>query len=221
MFHSSVPSPLIDHKRIRECKITDREYQARRRGQRNLDKLNEKIIADGLTPRKTIFQTQKQYLRDAIDDTARTAESPEEFQAILQKKYRIRLTESRGRYSYLHPDRNKNIPGRALGTYYEKEFLLNLFAENAKTVEENRTVPNENPLNDAEPTSGTVPYDENDPITILFIKSDLRLVVDLQDCVKAQQSRAYAQKIKISNLQQMAKTIAYVQEHEYHTRDNL
>ncbi|MCD8221448.1 MAG: hypothetical protein LUD07_04505 [Clostridiales bacterium] len=76
-------------------------------------------------------------------------------------------------------------------------------------------------MNDAEPASGTVPYDESDPITILFIKSDLRLVVDLQDCVKAQQSRAYAQKVKISNLQQMAKTIAYVQEHEYGTREHL
>lgn len=33
--------------------------------------------------------------------------------------------------------------------------------------------------------------------------------------------QAYAQKIRISNLQQMAKTIAYVQEHEYGTHDNL
>ena len=46
-------------------------------------------------------------------------------------------------------------------------------------------------------------------MAILFIKSDLRLVVDLQTCVKAQQSRAYAQKVKISNLQQMARTVAY------------
>lgn len=65
-------------------------------------------------------------------------------------------------------------------------------------------------------------YDySSDPVAILFIKSDLRLVVDLQNNVKAQQSHAYAQKIKISNLQQMAKTIAYVQEHHYDTRENL
>ena len=44
-------------------------------------------------------------------------------------------------------------------------------------------------------------------------ESNLRLVVNLQDCVKAQQSRAYAQKVKISNLQQMANTIVYVQQH--------
>ena len=58
-------------------------------------------------------------------------------------------------------------------------------------------------------------------MAILFIKSDLRLVVNLQTCVKAQQSRAYAQKVKISNLQQMARTVAYVQEHGYDSRENL
>ena len=38
---------------------------------------------------------------------------------------------------------------------------------------------------------------------------------------KAQQSRAYAQKVKISNLQQMAKTVAYIQENGFDTRENL
>ena len=43
----------------------------------------------------------------------------------------------------------------------------------------------------------------------------------LQNCIKAQQSRAYAQKVKISNLQQMAKTVAYIQENGFDTRANL
>lgn len=55
----------------------------------------------------------------------------------------------------------------------------------------------------------------------ISIRSDLRLVVDLQNCIKAQQSRAYAQKVKISNLQQMAKTVAYIQENGFDTRENL
>ena len=46
-------------------------------------------------------------------------------------------------------------------------------------------------------------------------------MVDLQTCVKAQQSRAYAQKVKLSDLQEMVKTIAYIQEHEYDTREIL
>lgn len=36
------------------------------------------------------------------------------------------------------------------------------------------------------------------PVSILFIKSDLRLVTNLQDCVKAQQNAAYANKVKLS-----------------------
>ena len=48
---------------------------------------------------------------------------------------------------------------------------------------------------------------------ILFIKSDLHLVTDLQNCVKAQQNAAYARKVKLSNLKEMAKTVSYVQEH--------
>lgn len=64
---------------------------------------------------------------------------------------------------------------------------------------------------------GTIP----EYAKILFIKTDLRLVVDLQNNVKAQQSRAYAQKVKISNLQQMAKTIAYVQENSFDSREEL
>ena len=55
----------------------------------------------------------------------------------------------------------------------------------------------------------------------VFIKSDLRLVIDLQQCVKAQQNPAYARRIKLINLQQMAETVAYIQEHGYDTRQNL
>lgn len=49
------------------------------------------------------------------------------------------------------------------------------------------------------------------PVPFIFIKSDLRLVIDLQTCIKAQQSEAYAQKVKLSNLKQMAQTVAYIQ----------
>ena len=60
-----------------------------------------------------------------------------------------------------------------------------------------------------------------DPIAILFIRSNLRLVVDLQNNIKAQQNAAYAWKVKISNLKEMAKTVCYIQEHVYDTRDEL
>ena len=61
----------------------------------------------------------------------------------------------------------------------------------------------------------------DDPVDVLYIKSNLRLVVNLQNCIKAQQSRAYAQKVKISNLQKMAQTVLYVQEHGYDSYEKL
>lgn len=39
--------------------------------------------------------------------------------------------------------------------------------------------------------------------------------------MKAQQNAAYANKVKLSNLKEMAKTVAYIQEHGYNTRDSL
>ena len=54
-----------------------------------------------------------------------------------------------------------------------------------------------------------------------FEKSGLRLVTDLQNCIKAQQNRAYANKVKLSNLQNMAKTLSYIQEHGYDTLESM
>lgn len=212
-----------------EKKVTDQEYKARRHGQENLDRLNEKIIADGLKPRTTVFQTQKDYLRNAIEDISSTAENMAEFQDGLSEKYKIILTDKRGRFSYLHPERNKNISERALGTLYGKEHLTQLFKENKKRETAKSKHQKEVPVSSVtqsvtpEPPSMSEKYPAGsyDIPDILFIKSDLHLVIDLQTCVKAQQSRAYARKVKISNLQEMAKTIAYVQEHGYDSRENL
>ena len=50
-----------------ERKITEKEYWAQRRGQEKLDKLNQKMKEDGITPKETRYQTEKQFLRDAIE----------------------------------------------------------------------------------------------------------------------------------------------------------
>lgn len=211
-------------------KISEKEYWAARKGQKRLDEINKQILEDGLTPRTTVFQTQKQMLRETITQIASTAASMEEFRSVLLQEYKIDVIDKRGRLSFHLPDREKNISERALGTHYYREYLLQLFEENkerpiqksipAPTVATN--TPHENPpVLDASTIFNPNYNYESDPIAILFIRSDLKLVVDLQNCVKAQQSQAYAQKVKITNLQQMAKTIAYVQEHEYGTRENL
>ena len=200
-----------------ERKITEKEYWAQRRGQEKLDKLNQKMLEDGITPKETRYQTEKQFLRDAIDDAASTAKSPEEFAQILDKKYHIIFKISRNRYSYLHPGRKKYITGRNLGTRYEEDFLLQTFKENVKSLSDRKMKIEEPQVpNTVKDLQTALSPDASDiPVPFIFIKSDLRLVIDLQTCIKAQQSEAYAQKVKLSNLKQMAQTVAYIQEHGY------
>ena len=206
-----------------ERKITEKEYWAQRRGQETLDKLNQKMLEDGITPKETRYQTEKQFLRDAIDDAASTAKSPEEFAQILDKKYHIIFKLSRNRYSYLHPGRKKYITGRNLGTRYEEDFLLQTFKENAKSLSDRKMKIEEPQVpNTAKDLQTALSPDASDiPVPFIFIKSDLRLVIDLQTCIKAQQSEAYAQKVKLSNLKQMAQTVAYIQEHGYNSLEDF
>ena len=206
-----------------ERKITEKEYWAQRRGQETLDKLNQKMLEDGITPKETRYQTEKQFLRDAIDDAASTAKSPEEFAQILDKKYHIIFKISRNRYSYLHPGRKKYITGRNLGTRYEEDFLLQTFKENAKSLSDRKMKFKEPQVpNTVKDLQTALSPDASDiPVPFIFIKSDLRLVIDLQTCIKAQQSEAYAQKVKLSNLKQMAQTVAYIQEHGYNSLEDF
>ena len=206
-----------------ERKITEKEYWAQRRGQEKLDKLNQKMLEDGITPKETRYQTEKQFLRDAIDDATSTAKSPEEFAQILDKKYHIIFKISRNRYSYLHPGRKKYITGRNLGTRYEEDFLLQTFKENEKSLSDRKMKIEEPQVpNTAKDLQTALSPDASDiPVPFIFIKSDLRLVIDLQTYIKAQQSEAYAQKVKLSNLKQMAQTVAYIQEHGYNSLEDF
>ena len=185
-------------------KITEKEYRKEQRGQEKLEELNTRIIADGLKPRFNKFQTELQRLRDAINDVSASACSFEELQNGLREKYGITLKESRGRFSYLLPDRERYITARRLGADFEKDHLLAVLEKNKKSL------------------TFDPGYDyESDPVAILFIRSDLHLVTYLQTCVKAQQNAAYARKVKLTNLKEMAKTVCYIQENGFDTRDDL
>lgn len=206
-----------------ERKLSEKEYWAKRRGQKKLDKHNAELEKKGLTPRQTTFQTEKQYLRDAIDTVASQAISQEDFSRLLSEKYNITFKVSRGRYSYLHPNRSKYITGRSLGTLYEEKHLMQIFQENSTSQITENPVPDiSQVVNSSTPTVSVYTATTTEaPHTFLFIKSDLRLVTDLQHCIKAQQSQAYAQKVKLSNLKMMAQTVAYVQEHGFQSKADL
>ena len=166
--------------------VTEAEYWAQRR----LDEKKQKIETEGFTPNPTKFQTQKQLIRDAVAAAREKAISYEDFQDILQDEYNIFVKTQRGRYSYLPPERNKFISERSLGESCKRECLEGFFVQNAEK---------------------NLRYKE-EPILIFTTRTRLRLVVDLQENVKAQENLAYALKVKISNLQRMAETLVWVQE---------
>ncbi|MCR4622575.1 MAG: relaxase/mobilization nuclease domain-containing protein [Clostridiales bacterium] len=191
----------VDFSTPADKKVTDREYKARQRGQAKLDAHNAKILRDGLYPRTVDFATIKDQIREAIDNAIKKAQTEEEFRRFLQDKWNIAVKESRGIWSYIHQNRERPIRGRSLGRAYEKEAVLNRIA-GIEDVDHSR------------PEYAALPK-------IFLIHSDLKLVVDIQNCVKAQQSRAYARKVEISNIQQIARSVAYIQEHGIETLDEL
>ena len=60
-----------------------------------------------------------------------------------------------------------------------------------------------------------------DPVAILYVRTNLRLVVNLQTCIKAQQSEAYAEEVELTNLLEMSRTVAYIQEQGIGSREEL
>lgn len=192
----------VDVDRPSDRNVTDQEYRAQQRGQREKDRVNTRIRADGYEPVHPNFETIKQKIRDAIDKAAAEARDEAEFMAILTREYKLGVRMKRSRYSFLHPEREKPLTGRSLGNAYQREAILERIAANASLRPEQR------------PEFATLPR-------IFLIPSNLSLVVDLQTCVKAQQSRAYARKVELSNLQRMARTVAWIQENGIGTLDRL
>ncbi len=92
-------------------RITEREYWAKRKGQAALDKENASQAATGEPPKQTKFETDKEKLRRTIRAALSSAVSFEDFSGKLLQQG-VTVKESRGRLSYLTPDRTKpSLPG--------------------------------------------------------------------------------------------------------------
>ena len=74
-----------------ETKVPQAEYMAQKSGQKKLEETNKKIIADGLKPTATTFQTQKQELRNAIEECSSHSKNFQEFQSLLFENIRFPL----------------------------------------------------------------------------------------------------------------------------------
>lgn len=191
-----------------KIKVTEKEYWHKRRKQKAFEEQGaehkESDTANKNSNSK--YETTKDKLRVAITACMLNAHSMDEFKDLLFQKYGITLKESRGRFSYLHPDRNKPITSRMLGTDFEKKFIEGYIS----THQEEKTH-REPPISEKKPERKKVPANPAAP----------RLIVDLQNCIKAQENRFYAQKVKLGNLKEMAKTVTYLQERGIRSMEEL
>ena len=120
-------------------RITEREYWAAKKGQLALDKENAAREAAGQPTKPTKFETDKAKLRRTIRQALSQAASFDEFSSLLLREGVI-VKESRGRLSYLTPDRTKPITARKLGDDFDRAAVLALLEQNAHRAAE-KTAP--------------------------------------------------------------------------------
>ena len=114
-------------------RVTEREYWAKRKGQAALDKENASQAATGEPPKLTKFETDKEKLRRTIRAALSSAISFEDFSGKLLQQG-VTVKESRGRLSYLTPDRTKPITARKLGDDFDRAAVLETLTINAQNA---------------------------------------------------------------------------------------
>ena len=116
-----------------KTRVTEREYWAKKKGQLALDEENAVLAEQGLPVKQTKFETDKDKLREeirmALSDTV-------SFEGFAEKLLRrgITVKESRGRLSYLTPDRTKPITARKLGDDFDRSAVFAVIVRNTKRV---------------------------------------------------------------------------------------
>ena len=134
-------------------RITEREYWAAKKGQLALDKENAVREAAGQPTKPTKFETDKAKLRRTIRQALSQAASFDEFSSLLLREG-VTVKESRGRLSYLTPDRTKPITARKLGDDFDKAAVLALLTQNAhRAAEQTKAIP-EYPVAVKKPSQG-------------------------------------------------------------------
>ena len=189
-------------------RVTDREYWAQKKGQAALDKQNAPMIAEGITPRQTKFETNKEKLRQTIRAALSAATSFEDFSSLLLREG-VAVKESRGRLSYLTPDRTKPITARKLGDDFGRAAVLALLEQNAhRAAEQTATVP-EYPRNIRERLQG------KKAVQTTPEKDGIQRMVDRAAKRAEGKGAGYDRWAAVHNLKQMAATVAAYGQYGY------
>ena len=195
-------------------RITEREYWAAKKGQLALDKENAAREAAGQPTKPTKFETDKAKLRRTIRQALSQATSFDEFSSLLLREG-VTVKESRGRLSYLTPDRTKPITARKLGDDFDKAAVLALLTQNAhRAAEQTKAIP-EYPHTQKgrlreEKATKTTPADNT-----------LQRMVDREAKRAEGKGVGYDRWASLHNLKQMAATHNFLMENELLDLDKL
>ena len=206
-------------------RVTDREYWAQKKGQAALDKQNAPMIAGGITPRQTKFETNKEKLRQTIRAALSTAASFEDFSSLLLREG-VAVKESRGRLSYLTPDRTKPITARKLGDDFDRTAVLAVLEQNAQRGVTVHSVPQPqtHAAGAAEKTEALSIKDQlrADRAAKTAPKEDgVQRLVDIEQKMAEGKGRGYERWAAMHNLKQMAATLNVYQEYGFTSPEQL
>ena len=195
-------------------RITEREYWAQKKGQAALDRANAPIAADGIAPRQTKFETDKAKLRRTIREALAAASGFDEFAALLLR-HGVTVKESRGRLSYLTPDRTKPITARKLGDDFDRAAVLSVLEQNAARATEKAAAIPEYPRHGKtgiQPTKAPQTAPKQDGVQRL---------VDIEQKMAEGKGRGYERWATMHNLKQMAATLNVYQEYGFTSPEQL
>ena len=195
-------------------RITEREYWAAKKGQLALDKENAVREAAGQPTKPTKFETDKAKLRRTIRQALSQAGSFDEFASLLLREG-VTVKESRGRLSYLTPDRTKPITARKLGDDFDKAAVLALLTQNAHRAAEQTTAIPEYPHTQKERLR------EEKTAKTASADNTLQRMVDREAKRAEGKGVGYDRWASLHNLKQMAATHNFLMENELLDLDKL
>ena len=198
-------------------RVTEREYWAKRKGQAALDKENASQAATGEPPKQTKFETDKEKLRRTIRAALSSAVSFEDFSGKLLQQG-VTVKESRGRLSYLTPDRTKPITARKLGDDFDRAAVLEALTINAQ----NAARAAETPLPKQEyPRSIKDRLQRNKAVINAPKQDGVQRMVDIAAKKAEGKGRGYEKWATLHNLKQMAATVSIYGESGFSSPEEL
>ena len=195
-------------------RITEREYWAAKKGQLALDKENAAREATGQPTKPTKFETDKAKLRRTIRQALSQAASFDEFSSLLLREG-VTVKESRGRLSYLTPDRTKPITARKLGDDFDRAAVFAVLEQNAARAAEA-------PARSPDPPRTIKDRLQVARAEIAAPKQDgVQRLVDIEQKMAEGKGRGYERWATMHNLKQMAATLNVYQEYGFTSPEQL